>query len=149
MRNLFLLLVLMNLGVLAWVRWIDPAPAPIAAYDGPGITLLRELDPEAPIIAASRAQLGPDAPTSESALDDPSVDTLSPSPGGDDLLAVTVNEPVEPTASSVRCVAVGPFTEAAQAEAEHSGGASTFDHSAAAGFWGVERARAKRRTSSR
>ena len=117
MRNLFLLLVLMNLGVLAWVRWIDPAPAPIAAYDGPGITLLRELDPEAPIIAASRAQLGPDAPTSESALDDLSVDTLSPSPGGDDLLAVTENEPVEPTASSVRCVAVGPFTEAAQAEA--------------------------------
>lgn len=127
MRNLVLLLVLLNLGVLAWVRWIEPAPETLAPpYDGPGITLLRELDPDAPIVIASQTSRTPATEASEFPLEDPPLDTPSPSLEAADLPAVSADgaaaldqtvEPVESAATSVRCVAVGPFAEAAQAEA--------------------------------
>ena len=55
MRNLLLLLLLVNLGVLAWFSWIEPESVAGARYDGPGITLLRELDANAAIITASQS----------------------------------------------------------------------------------------------
>jgi hypothetical protein len=120
-RNLFLLLVLLNLGVLAWVHWIEPAPEQLSpAYEGPGITLLRELDPDAPIVLASRTRLETDAVASDFPLEDPSLEAGSPSPALTETLAVSGGEPIESfeaEASSARCVAVGPFSDAAQAEA--------------------------------
>ena len=80
MRNLVLLLVLVNLGVLAWFSWIAPEPPAPRAYDGPRITLLRELEDDAAVLVAAR----------------------TPEPS----LAVI----------EARCVAIGPFTEADQAE---------------------------------
>lgn len=126
MRNLVLLLVLLNLGVLAWFSWIEPAPEPTPAYDGPGITLLRELDADSPIVVASQSTRVPSPEPSEFPLEDPPPDTPSPSLGTADPLAAPAegaavvdqpDEPAESTASSARCVAVGPFAEAAQAEA--------------------------------
>jgi hypothetical protein len=125
-RNLVLLLVLLNLGVLAWFSWIRPAPETLAPYDGPGITLLRELDPDSPIVVASQTTRVPSTGSSEFPLEDPPLDTPPPSLEATDLLAVSADgaaardqpvEPAESAATSVRCVAVGPFAEAAQAEA--------------------------------
>jgi hypothetical protein len=116
-RNLVLLLVLLNLGVLAWVRWIDPAPAPVAAYDGPGITLLRELDDNAPIVVASRRQLAPAAASSDFPLEDLPPATPSPSLEAAEELAAPASGSGDPIEPPTTCVAVGPFAEAAQAEA--------------------------------
>lgn len=117
MRNLFLLLVLLNLGVLAWFSWVEPPPENVAAYDGPGITLLRELDPDAPIVVASQTTRVPSTESSEFPLEDPPLDSTSTSLAATDLLAVPESETVEAVAASATCVAVGPFSEAAQAEA--------------------------------
>jgi cell division septation protein DedD len=121
-RNLFLLLVLLNLGVLAWVRWIEPAPERPADWTGTGITLLRELDADAPIVVASRSQVELPAESSGLAGDDPALAALAP-PGGADPLASAAGEStatVEAGAAAAparSCVAVGPFAEAAQADA--------------------------------
>ena len=117
MRNLFLMLVLINLGVLAWFSWIEPAPETFPPYDGPGITLLREVDPDAPIIVASQTTRMPSTASAGFPVEDPPLDTPSASLEAADLLAAPASEPVEPAASSATCVAVGPFSEAAQAEA--------------------------------
>lgn len=90
MRNLFLLLVLVNLGVLAWFAWFSNGPAPGPRYDGPGITLLREADPDAAILSLEP----PEPPVSER------VPVADPQP--EVALA-----PPQPD----RCVAIGPFTE--------------------------------------
>jgi SPOR domain len=55
LRSLFLLLLLANLGVLAVFSWIVDEPAARPAYDGPSITLLREVDPAS--LGASPASL--------------------------------------------------------------------------------------------
>ncbi|MDX1562196.1 MAG: hypothetical protein R3305_04685 [Gammaproteobacteria bacterium] len=53
MRNLFLALVLANLGFIAWALWFAP-PQPVATrYDGPSITLMREIDADIPIVPAA------------------------------------------------------------------------------------------------
>jgi cell division septation protein DedD len=109
-RNLFLVLLLVNLGVFAWYSWIVPAPSVATPYNGPGITLLRELEPDTPILAASRP---PDAvPPISSALpieEDPAFTAQAPadSPAAEEAV---------PAAATTKCVAIGPFTEAAQAE---------------------------------
>ena len=61
MRNFFLLLVLVNLGVLAWFSWVVPAPeaALSPSYSATGITLLRELEEDAAILVASRNEPEP------------------------------------------------------------------------------------------
>jgi hypothetical protein len=51
-RNLFLLLVLLNLGLFAVARWVVPEP-PAGRYEGPSITLSSEVDPQGTIPAAS------------------------------------------------------------------------------------------------
>jgi hypothetical protein len=96
LRNLFLLLVLINLGVLAWVAWIVPEPEPATRYEGPGITLLRELEEDAPILVASRPR-----------------DPPSAAPDGDPAQFARLNE-APPQAA--HCVALGPFTDAAEAD---------------------------------
>jgi hypothetical protein len=90
-RNLLLLLLLVNLGVLAWFSWIEPEPVTGARYDGPSITLLRELDANATIITASQ----------------PATAAVErPLPAGSPF----VEPPVE------RCLAIGPFTDPVDAD---------------------------------
>ncbi len=84
MRILILCLVLANLGFLAWVSWVAPAPEPPPHYEGPGITLLRELERDAAILAD-------DVPA-------------------DDVLADDTGAAGAPRAAA--CVAIGPFIAA-------------------------------------
>ena len=123
MRNLVLLLVLLNLGVLAWFSWVEPEPERPTGWSGAGITLLRELDADAPIVVASRSQLEFSAASSGGAIEDPALAALTaPSDAGDPLAAAATgpagsSEPVAPVASASSCVAIGPFAEAAPADA--------------------------------
>jgi cell division septation protein DedD len=113
-RNLVLLLVLINLGVLAWFNWVVPEPEQATSYSGPGITLLRELDPDAPILAASRPQDSQRAAAPGLAAEDPGFAALTSSADGAAPAADPGTEPVPPPAD---CVAIGPFADAAQADA--------------------------------
>jgi hypothetical protein len=113
-RNLFLLLVLLNLGVLAWFAWVEPEAEPPVAYSGPGITLLRELDPEAPILMAARSQVPETRGDSEFAAADPTVTELAALPAGTDPEVAPAPDAAQPITS---CVAVGPFDDTAQADA--------------------------------
>lgn len=125
MRNFVLLLVLINLGALAWFRWVVPPPPAPAPWDGPGITLLRELEDDAAILLASRppefpptvtdAALAPADESSPAPVESPSV------PAGVGTLAAEAADAAAPAESSMlaqaRCVAIGPFTEVDQADA--------------------------------
>lgn len=145
MRNLVLILALANLGVLAVFSWVIERPPPSPEYDGPGITLLRELDPDAPIARSVLAARQAAAPSSVSAarlpVDDESgnqastpIDASSPPdanpPGNADSVVgefagveQTVEQPLladqdEVTGTELgRCISIGPFQEAANADA--------------------------------
>lgn len=87
MRNLFLLLLLSNLGLLAAVLWLVPE-VPASRYDGPGITLLSEADPQARVrTPADAAVAAPDAAATDAGT------------------------------RADRCVAIGPFIAPADADA--------------------------------
>jgi hypothetical protein len=117
LRSLFLLLVLLNLGVLATFSWFVKAPEPRPDYEGPGITLLREVDP---------ASLGaPDALVDGSAepvpVSEPAAVGDSEQAGGgevnadanaDDGEVPAVAETLVPAAQPGpdRCISIGPFT---------------------------------------
>jgi hypothetical protein len=78
LRSAFFFLLLVNCGFWAWVHWVIPAPRIEPLYDGPGMTLLREVDRGPPVAA-----------------------------------------PVEPSVAptGAPCTAIGPFVEAADADA--------------------------------
>ena len=90
MRNIFLLLVLANLGFAAWYFWFnEPAPDVRSARytDVPGISLVSELE-ELPSAPATTLDVVPS----------PAEDILAP-------LAVPSVAPAE------RCVGIGPFSD--------------------------------------
>lgn len=94
MRNVFLLLVLANLGFAAWHSWLAERSSPTTVRDArevPGIMLVSELD-------------GPTRELAESLQQEP---TTAPDAG--ETAAV-------PSGGS-RCVSVGPFRELSQAAA--------------------------------
>jgi len=151
MRHLVLVLVLANLGVLAVFAWFVDEPLPSPEYDGPGITLLRELDPNTPIArsvaavprvsAPLVAAESPNPAESESPADDdrsvnesadesalpaaPPPESSSPELAAEAAIAA---EPVEITGTAFgRCVSIGPFPTEAVAE-------SAFDTLVEAGF---------------
>jgi len=107
MRNLFLLLVLANLGVFAAYNWVLDQSVARAPYDGPGIMLMREAEPE-PAIANQDASV-PNS-SGDSAL-------LSPEPivgeAGDSVAPPPVAGVPE---AGPRCVSIGPFTEETAAD---------------------------------
>ena len=122
MRNLFLLLVLVNLVVLAWFQWVVEQPEPRAPYPGPGITLLREADPDAVSNALLAARGGtatslpgaaasapgrPD-PTGTEAVDMEADQAIADGEPGDSVAALQAPEN--------RCVSIGPYLEAADAD---------------------------------
>lgn len=118
MRILVLSLVLANLGILAWSHWIAPPPAVAAPYDGPGMTLLRELEGElereAPELAVAAPELAAEAPVTTTS--DPVAESIEPglpvAVAGSDIAAA---QAVESAATGERtvadCLAVGPFTD--------------------------------------
>lgn len=127
MRILVFGLVLANLGLLAWTHWIAPPPAVAPPYDGPGMTLLRELDPNTPALAiempdvavvppgaanAVVAELSaPDILAAESAPD-PLVESEGDSAAtlpADAATALPVDTAAAPSLAA--CVAVGPFID--------------------------------------
>jgi hypothetical protein len=147
MRHLVLVLVLANLGVLAVFAWFVDEPVPSPEYDGPGITLLRELDPNTPIArsvaavpqaaAPSVEADSPNAAEPEAPVDDnrsanesanesaPPAETTSAELAAEAAIAA---EQVEITGTELgRCVSIGPFPTEAAAE-------SAFDTLVEAGF---------------
>ncbi len=102
MRNLFLVLVLGNLGFAAWYFWIaEPATGRGMARESdlPGITLMSELgESPAEVVGAE----------GETALTD-EPEYIADAQDAEDLKAlVTANDPI------FRCVGIGPFSELAR-----------------------------------
>lgn len=142
MRNLVLVLALINLGALALFAWFAEEPAPSPQYEGPGITLLRELDPNTPIarsiaavpqvaasleaadapeLSAPELQTNDDPPVSDSALSETTSAELATE-------AVITAEQTEITGTEFgRCVSIGPFPTDAVVD-------SAFDTLVEAGF---------------
>jgi hypothetical protein len=78
LRSAFFFLLLVNCGFWAWVHWVIPAPRIEPVYDGPGMTLLREVDRGPPVPATAEPSVAP---------------------------------------TGAPCTAIGPFIEAADADA--------------------------------
>lgn len=131
LRSLILLLVLANLAVLAVFSWFVDQPAARPAYDGPGITLLRETEPAAPGArgAAPVRQTQPAAvPESTRPGDNGPADTESVdnAPAGSDAVgSAAADEMTSPPAASVvftgqpgtaQCISIGPFALPADAD---------------------------------
>lgn len=95
MRTAFLLLLTANLGFWAWTHWIKAAPPRVSRYDGAGITLLRELPADSPLRS----------PLATGILE--RVRSPAAASGGASSAA----------AAGDRCVAIGPFVDAAEADA--------------------------------
>jgi cell division septation protein DedD len=119
MRNLFLALVLANLGFAAWSSWFAPEPSPGRRMDDalPGITLVSEVPADLrtsgviveTATAVPPAEALPGEPTS--APPAPSVESEpDPSPPA----ATEPADPV-PVLAGETCTSVGPFRELSQA----------------------------------
>jgi len=113
LRSLFLLLVLVNLGLLAMFAWFVIEPAPRPAYDGPAITLLRELDPatmrrnNAPAALAPRTETAA-AEASVGGNDRADPDEAASSARDTDIAAADFGL-AAPGPPAAGCISVGPF----------------------------------------
>ena len=134
MRNVFLVLVLANLGFAGWAAWFAPSQRfGRSADDGlPSLTLVSEVpadlrssgvvsdeaQAEAPILEAPEPEgvVEPALDAAESAADvavadtDTAVDTPEPAPA-----PAVANAAPEPATVTTRCTSVGPFRELSQA----------------------------------
>ena len=112
MRNLILLLVLLNLGAWAFFSWVIGDLEPAQMYDGAGITLLRELDPDAPIsrpnVDATGTADSPGAALAAEALS--AIETVV-SEQADAENGVALESQFG------RCISIGPFPETPEADA--------------------------------
>jgi hypothetical protein len=135
LRNLFLLLVLLNLGAWAFFNWVIGEPEPTPMYDGAGITLLRELDPDAPLSRSPGADVSPGGGAVSAELSAAVADVeslLVDEPLAEDAAAlaelnsneVVVSEELppigddDPTLAQVdRCISIGPFSDVPGADA--------------------------------
>jgi hypothetical protein len=130
MRNLFLALVLANLGFAAWSAWVAPEPSPGRRTDDalPGITLVSEVPADlrtsGVIVETAAAELPsaevPSPPTTAPAApveSEPAVPAGAAAQPGDlvpqpaDLAA----ELTDPVLAGGSCTSVGPFRELSQA----------------------------------
>jgi hypothetical protein len=134
LRSLFLLLVLLNLGLLATFAWFVDEPASRPAYDGPGITLLRELDPatmrRAGAPAALARRTGAVAAEAEAAEGADPADANAPEGFPDDFSAELPEDFPDdagvaaadfalaaPGPAAAGCISIGPFSLPTQADA--------------------------------
>jgi len=124
MRNLFLALVLANLGFAAWSAWFAPAePAGRPADEGlPELTLVSEVPADlrsSGVVVEQAATVETPAaeqPPSAAAGDVPLPANDGPVAGeapGEESVAAAVEE--GSTAAAARCTSVGPFRELSQA----------------------------------
>lgn len=127
LRSLFLLLVLLNLGVLAIFSWFVKEPEPRPDYEGPGITLLREVDPASlgspdelvdgtaePVTVSEPATVGDSeqaADDSEQAADGEGIaDADTDAGAGDGEVPAIADKLVPAEPGPDRCISIGPFT---------------------------------------
>jgi cell division septation protein DedD len=121
MRNLFLALVLANLGFAAWSAWFSSAAntAPRVVEDLPGITLVREVpaDLRSSGVVIQAADSGAQPAAISEVAADVAVPT-QPDPSEPAMLAAAPPEGVAPVAApepGTTCTSVGPFRELSQA----------------------------------
>lgn len=124
MRNLFLALVLANLGFAAWSAWFAPADREGRPADEglPKLTLVSEVPPD---LRSSGVVVEPAA-----AVETPAIEQPPPDAASTDLPAPTSAEPIAgdarseesgaaaeegATAAAAQCTSVGPFRELSQA----------------------------------
>ncbi|HVS23357.1 MAG TPA: SPOR domain-containing protein [Gammaproteobacteria bacterium] len=114
MRNLFFLLVLVNLGFAAWHAWYSHAPRPARTSDAdlPRLTLVSEVPPDIANLretsaAAPSVQLPGDAAAPAAAPSQP--------PAGGPPRAGAAARSTPPGTAAAHCTTVGPFRELAQA----------------------------------
>ena len=116
MRNLFLALVLANLGFAAWHSWFAASAggSPVSKRgDAPGIALVSELGKgadRAVSIASSNQAAGGGATASSNAASVPTPTNEAPHGSSATAPAASAND-------GTRCVTVGPFKELSQAAA--------------------------------
>jgi cell division septation protein DedD len=117
MRNLFLALVLANLGFAAWSAWFAPAePSGRPADDGlPKLTLVSEVPADLRSSGAVLEEAEPLAPPPATATEtaSPSVEPAAAEPRAEEPVAAAVAASV--TTGAARCTSVGPFRELSQA----------------------------------
>lgn len=135
LRSLCLLLVLLNLGLLAVFAWFVVEPAPRPPYDGPGITLLREIDPaamrgdgatrpgpaadavaEAPA-AGNEAGPGEIDPAAGDGELEPAAGDGEPAATDDGELALSDTEIATVGPGADGCISIGPFALPTEADA--------------------------------
>lgn len=121
LRSLFLLLVLLNLGVLAIFSWFVKEPEPRPDYEGPGITLLREVDPASlgtpdALVDGTAEPVAVSEPAavtdSEQAADDEVNANANADPNTSDGEVPASADTLVPAAQPGpdRCISIGPFT---------------------------------------
>jgi hypothetical protein len=122
LRNVFLLLVLVNLVVLAYLQWVVERAEPRPPYEGPGITLLREADSDAVSDALlarageARSAVVPSTPGADT-LDSVAIDVTDfedntlPGAGSPEQVAAISDQAV-----TSRCTSIGPYLDAEGAE---------------------------------
>jgi len=115
-------LVLANLGVAAWFAWVVPGPDLPAPYDGPTITLLREINDGAATLtgASGSTPAASDVLPADAAVDgEPPSDTGAAADASTDGAAAAVGDRAPTLATGPagdRCIAIGPFTDPVQAD---------------------------------
>lgn len=131
MRNVFLALVLANLGFAAWSAWYAPEPsAGRRAEDGlPGITLVSEVPEDLrssgvvvePVDESAPAAAEPSAPAVATEPPTPTGEPATPAavapPAAEPATVAATAAQTEPAAlgPSAGCTSVGPFRELSQA----------------------------------
>jgi hypothetical protein len=155
MRNLFLILVLVNLTFAAWNAWFAAPERRVVVKDSgnvKSITLVSEL-PESAQSARPRGEPLPDptaqaasnedrpaAPAQEASHAQPSVPAAKEAPEEDDRRAAT-ERAADAGSRPERCISVGPFLEQSQAvdavsELRGAGFANPTQRSAEEDVWG-------------
>jgi hypothetical protein len=122
MRNLFLTLVLVNLGFAAWQGWFAPVQQPTRPADTsvPTLTLVSEVDERArptlpDTVAPAPADPSPaDGPGAGPEIPDAARDSDEREPDAADPVRPGAAPPA-PNAASGRCVSVGPFQDLSEA----------------------------------
>jgi len=123
MRNLFLVLVLANLGVAAWHTWYAPLAPVLHAADStlPSITLVSEVPVDLHSAGSvNDAQLNPAAAEPTPPSETPGVPPAAAGPATPPAPVVVTPAPKETAVAAAptgagRCTTIGPFRELSQA----------------------------------
>lgn len=124
MRNVFLALVLANLGFAAWSSWYAPEPQLARQTDDPlpGITLVSEVPPDlrtSGVVVEAGDEDSPATAVSTAAETPPALVEVEPleafAPADPVAPAITETESEAVVLADERCTSVGPFRELSQA----------------------------------